>query len=417
MNYQRQQAERRGRQQQAAVARARAAAARDAERARRSSELARAAAARASVADRQAAAKQAAEMHAEARLSEVAAMNADLANTLADIDRLLATTLEVDDFVDLEALKVTSVEHPPFEVGDLGSPTPDPPGLVYSPQPVYREPPAVSGISAALGGKKKHEEAVARARADYDAACRRWHEDATAVHAAYLIKHEEREQMERARLAKIVEAQRVYQEECRQREADAELQNSQLAKLINDLAFDVESAIEEYVDIVLANSVYPDAFPVDHDHRFDLGTRELTLKVTVPEATHIPTVKEYRYVKAKDEITSTALPVKTQKDRYANAVMQIAVRTLHEIFEADRAGRIHSISLIVGVQRNAPTTGRPETVPLVVVAADRDTFMGFDLAHVVPMAMLTHLGAALSKSPHDLTPADTSHGVRGRAPA
>ena len=38
----------------------------------------------------------------------------------------------------------------------------------------------------------------------------------------------------------------------------------------------------------------------------------------------------------------------------------------------------------------------------------------FDLANVVPHATLTHLGAALSKSPFDLTPADSSAGVRVR---
>jgi restriction system protein len=92
----------------------------------------------------------------------------------------------------------------------------------------------------------------------------------------------------------------------------------------------------------------------------------------------------------------------------------VAVRTLHEVFEADRAGKIHSIALTVGVDRVAPATGLPETVPLVLVAADRETFTGFDLANVMPWATLDHLGAALSKSPFDLSPADTSRGVRQR---
>jgi restriction system protein len=177
----------------------------------------------------------------------------------------------------------------------------------------------------------------------------------------------------------------------------------------------VPDAIEEYVGIVLSNSVYPEAFPVTHEHAFDLSTRELTLTVTVPEPSAVPSVKEYRYVKAKDEIAPAALPVKAQKDRYANAAWQVAVRTLHEVFEADRAGKVHSVALTVGVDRVAPATGRHETVPLAVVAADRDMFSEFDLANVVPHATLLHLGAALSKSPFDLTPADTSAGVRVRA--
>jgi restriction system protein len=119
-------------------------------------------------------------------------------------------------------------------------------------------------------------------------------------------------------------------------------------------------------------------------------------------------------VKAKDEITSTNLPVREKKERYVNAVWQVAVRCLHEVFEADRAGKIHSIALAVGVDTVDTATGRPTTVPLVFVAAERETFNSFDLTKVVPQDTLRHLGAAMSKSPFDLVPADTSRGVRVR---
>ncbi len=159
---------------------------------------------------------------------------------------------------------------------------------------------------------------------------------------------------------------------------------------------------------------YPDAFPVSYDYEFDLSNRELRLTVTVPPPSDVSAVKEYRYVKAKDLITSTQLTLKAQKDRYADAVHQVAVRTLHEIFEADRGGKIHSIALTLGTEARSPATGLSDAIPLVIVAADRQTFSHFDLTNVVPRATLDYLGAAVSKSPFDLTPADTSHGVRAR---
>jgi restriction system protein len=414
LNYQAQQAEKRRRQQAAAASRAQAAAQREAERAYREAERAAAASQRASAAEQKEAQKLAARMHAEARTAEVAAMNADLTQLYGEIDGLLASTLDVDDYVDLESLKISTVEHPPFDPGYLASPTPPMPQLVYPPEPVYQEPTAPKGLSAAFGGKKRHEEAVAQARAAHEAAHRAWHEHCTRMHADYVTVSEGRQQAEQYRLNKLRAAEAAYQDQCRQREADAEARNQQLSKFINDLAYDVESAIQDYVGVVLSNSVYPDAFPVSYDHKFDIASRELTLTVTVPDPSSIPTVKEYRYVKAKDEIVPTALPVKEQKERYANAVWQVALRTLHEIFEADRAGKIRSVSLTVGTSHIAPATGRLENVPLAVVAADRDTFSTFDLSNVVPHATLTHLGAALSKSPFDLKPADTSAGVRVR---
>lgn len=410
LQHQAQLAEKRQRQQQAAAYRAHVAAVREAERAQAAAERARLAAARASVAERARLEKEAARMHAESQMAEVASRNASVRSTLDEIDGMLAATLAVDDYVDLESLKI-KVEHSPFDARGLDTPFAELPPLVYPPEPVYQEPPAPGGL---FGAKKKHEQAVQRARTEFEAARQQWHAHATRMHAEYVAAMQKREQDEATRLKRLAEAKERYEQDCRQREADAKARNEELARLINDLAFDVESAIQQYVDIVLSNSVYPDAFPVTHDDQFDLITRELALTMTVPPPSAMPTVKEYRYVKAKDEIVATSLSLKEQKDRYANAVFQVAVRTLHEVFEADRNGKIQSIALTIVAKRISPATGLEETIPLVVTAAGRETFTAFDLGKVVPRATLEHLGAALSKAPFDLTPADTTRGVRLR---
>ncbi|GGR74403.1 restriction system protein [Nocardioides luteus] len=414
INYQAQQAEKRRRQQEAQAVRAHNAAVRDHERAVKAAERARAAAARASEAQRKEAEKEATRLYLEARTAEVEALNKELKSSYDDIDSLLSWTLGIDDYVDLESLKAIA-EHPPFDPGRLGTPTPSVPDLVYPPPPPpYVEPATPKGLAGAFGGKRKHAEALAAAQAAHQQAVAVWHEQCAKSyeeHAAALAK---REQAEAERLARLAEAEAAYRGECVQREADVAAKNEELTKFINDLAFDVEYAVRDYVGIVLANSVYPDAFPVDHDYSFDLPTRELTLKVDIPEPSAVPTVKEYKYIKAKDEIATTQLAAKAQKDRYTAAVHQVALRTMHEVFEADRVGKIRSVALTVGTNTIAPATGQPKYVPLVIVAADRDTFNSFDLAKVVPKATLDHLGAAVSKSPFDLAPADTSRGVRQR---
>jgi restriction system protein len=348
-------------------------------------------------------------------MAEVASLNAALAQSHEEIDSILDVALSAGNHVNLEALRITAVEHPPFDPGPSGTTNPPVPPPVYPPQPVYREPPAPPGR---LGVKKKHAELILLARAEFERAQRAWQDKNRVIYAAYGEEVSRREAAERARLEQVAALQVRYRAECRQRQADAEVRNQALTKLINDLAFDVEAAIQEYVTIVLSSSVYPDAFPVDYDHDFDLTTRELRLTVTVPPPAAVPSVKEYRYIKTKDEVTSTALPAKAQKDRYTGAVVQVALRTLHEVFEADRGGKIQSIALNVGTSALSPATGLRESVPLVIVAADRETFSRFDLSNVVPLSTLEHLGAAVSKSPFDLMPADTSRGVRvrGRLP-
>ena len=411
LNYQMQQSAKQQQQRQAAAYRSSVAAQREAERAQKAYERATAAAARSSEAERKAAEREAARLHVEARLAEVEAMNATLADDLAAVDGLLTATLDVDDYVDLEALKISTVEHPPFEPGGLAIESPAVPAPNWPIEPVYLEPLAPRAL---IGGKKKHEEAIAAAQAKFAADHQRWQEYVHWLDQQYRDALTHRAQAEAVRADRLAAARSTYDNQCRQREDEAAQHNAALTKLINDLAFDVEAAIQEYVGIVLANSVYPSVFPVSHEHEFHLTTRELTLEVLVPEPSALPAVKEHKYVRAKDEIAPTALPIREQKDRYANAVWQVAVRTLHEVFEADRAGKIHSIALRVGVRAIDPATGRQGIVPFVVVAVDRETFRGFNLGNVVPHATLEHLGAALSKSPFDLTPADTSRGVRTR---
>lgn len=407
LQYQSRQAAKRQEQQAKAEQQTYAAAVRDLERTRRELQWQEVAQARASEKDRKAAEKAAAAAYAAARLAEVASLNAGLESTYAEIDGLLAATLDVDDFVDLVELRNSTPEAPDFDPGDLGISTPDIPELVYEPQPPDPELPKSGGL---FGGKKRAAEAAV-IQAQCDAEIAAWNERNTARYEAHVVAVEARKVAEEERLQAIEAARQAHLAAFNEQ---MENRKQELQRLIDNLGFDVEEAIQEYVEIVLSNSVYPDVFPVNHDADFSVAERELTLTVTIPSPAVVPAVKEFKYNKAKDEITETKLPIGQARERYASAVHQVAVRTLHEIFEADRAERILTISLTVQTEHISPSTGQTEVVPLIIVAADRETFTKFDLSRVVPSATLETLGAALSKKPYDLVPADTSRGVRGQ---
>jgi restriction system protein len=264
-------------------------------------------------------------------------------------------------------------------------------------------------------GKKKHTEQVAQVEqlnatrhAEWQQAMA-WREH---EHRLTLGTHAE---VERERVARLEQARRTYAAECEARDRDTVEMNGQLEALISGLAYGVDSAVQEYVTIVLSNSVYPDEFPVTFEHTFDAASRELTLQASIPPPGDVPSIKAYRYSKSSDEITSTALSAKEQKTRYSTAVLHVALRTLHEVFEADRAGHIHTIAATVGTKAQNPATGRLEFIALAKLAADRATFTGFNLANVVPAATLQHLGGVISKNPLELVPIDGGHGVRSHS--
>ena len=135
------------------------------------------------------------------------------------------------------------------------------------------------------------------------------------------------------------------------------------------------------------------------------------MRVLISGPGSIPETKAYKYTKATDEITSTDLPQKQCRDRYAGAIHQVALRSFHEVFESDRRGLIKTVSLEVGTKTIDPATGLATYVPFVIAGAERTAFMKFDLSAVVPRLTLDHLGAAVSKNPYELVPTERS-GVR-----
>lgn len=394
-------------QRQRAATRQHQANVRQVEQAQRAAERAYLAATRASEADRKRLEKEAAAAHVAAMQAEVEQRNADLRDQYAEIDGLLSATLEVDDFVDLEKLRIR-VEHPPFPRVDLRVPLRAPVPIPDPPLPVQHAPQEPSGM---FGKKKKLAEAQAAAASQYAADYYAWQAASAALPQRRAAQAEEYATAEQQRRARLAWEDSKYAQECEARETSAAAQNAELDQLITGLGYGTVEAVQEYVGIVTANSVYPEWFPVESISAFDPATAELSLKVLIPGPDQIPTIKAYRYVKASDEITTSPLTAKDLRDRYSGVVHNIALRSVHEVFEADRRELIHSVSLELGTETINPATGRQTYVQFVALAVSREQFLSLDLTAVVPAATLDHLRAVVSKNPHALAAVD-GNGVR-----
>lgn len=391
-----------------AARRAQTAASAQMQRARAAQERAEARLARASEAERKQIEREMKDAYVAARLAEVDELNENLAEEYGEIDGLLASTLSVDDFVDLEALK-KSVVHAPFARMELKTPRPVPAPIPVPEQPRLREPEAPTGL---FGKKKRLEEAQQQAQAEYQSALHQWEDYRAGIPAREAELKRQHAALERTRLDMLAAEQERYDSAMARQKDEVAEHNAAIDALVVGLGYGATDAVQEYVGIVLANSIYPGSFDVEHDAVFDPETAELRLQVIVPAPDTLRTVKSFRYVKASDEIAETQLSKKDANDRYAGALHQVALRSLHEIFEADRRGLIQAISLQVGPNAKDPATGRDRFMPLIAVTSPRDKFLEFDLSSVVPSATLQHLGAAVSKTPAALTVVDVA-GVRG----
>ncbi|MDO8950930.1 MAG: hypothetical protein Q8S43_08730 [Actinomycetota bacterium] len=364
---------------------------------------------RANAAEDKRLAKEASDAHLAEMAAEVERRNSGLAEALQAIDSILTATLGEDDYLDLATLHVVA-EHPPFSRTDLEEPVPMPDPVIDPPEPVWVPPIPPKGLMGVLG-KKNHEKAVAQAGEAYWKAVADWKAGVTQAELARQESASQHAEMEAKRVAALQVERATYAAECSARESAAAERNEALDTLNVNLGYGAADAVEEYLSLVFSNSAYPASYPVEHDFSFDGATAELRLQVLVPGPDKVSTTSAYKYTKATDEITTTSLSQKACRDRYAGAVHQVALRSLHEVFEADRRGLIKTIALEVGTETIDPATGREGYVPFVAVCAERDSFLELDLSNVIPAATLGHLGAASSKNPYELVAADAS-GIR-----
>lgn len=385
------------------------AAVRQSEQARKAEERAQVQLAKASASERKRLEKEAREAHLATMEAEVDERNGKLEQLYEEIDSLLVSTLNMDDYVDLNSLRI-KVTHPQFSRTDLEVPISHPPPIPVPSEPVLVLPKPPSGL-ASFFGKKKHAEALEEAQRAHDRALMEWRAACQNVLTRRQKDKEVHADKEAKRLELLKSERARYANECAARETEAIEANKKLDELVTNLGYGTTDAVQEYISIVLSNSVYPDHFQVTHEFEFESSTAELRLRVLVPGPGEIPEIKSYKYAKATDEIISTSLSQKECRERYASAIHQVALRSFHEVFESDRRGLIKTISLEVGTNAIDPATGHQTYVPFVIAAAERESFLGFELSAVVPALTLARLGAAVSKNPTNLDAAIRS-GVR-----
>lgn len=351
---------------QAAQVRSQAAARKEAERARTAYLRAQAAAE-----------KERKRLYAESRAAHVAAMNADLDAAIGVLEGLLVASLRTGDLVSFSSLKKPA-SRPPWGHADLERAEPAPVPETFMPAPA-------AGL-AKMFGKSKYERAVAEARARYEQAAE---------------EHRGREEQRAQALAK---ARAQWQAAAALREAEAKKQHEQVDAFEADYSRGDLDAVVSYCSMVLEASAYPDGFPQRFKFAYVPESRQAVVEYELPTVDVVPTVRAYRYVKASDTIAESMRPQNQIKALYASVVAQVAIRTVHELLQSDKAGHIDTVVLNGLVDTTDPGSGQRIRPCLVTVRTTLESFSQLDLANVEPLACLKHLSAGVSKSPAELLP-------------
>ena len=258
--------------------------ARDLERARKAYE-------RATLADQ----KERQRLYMEARTAEVALKNEELETLIDQLNALLADTLSVDDYFDLDTLK-EQPDVPPFQPGALGNAEAAPIIGLYLPAPL-------SGMRKLVpGAKAKYEQEVAAANEHYQ-------HDLDA-HAA----------REAERLRQLAQKRAEYERQVAEIMQRNAAQHEEIERLKQDYAVGRPDAVAYYCSLVLQSSVYPDGFQQHARIAYVPESKQLVVEYGLPPFEIIPDIGAYKYNKTKDEVTTTARPTTQRKALYSSVI-------------------------------------------------------------------------------------------------
>jgi restriction system protein len=267
--------------------------------------------------------------------------------------------------------------------------------------------------------KSRAEQKAQAAQAIYLADHNAWKEIVQQVEMANQQRANELFGRDHAAWAESVERTRVENERCyAQNVADVEKWNYEAQSYSRrtrkeDAAIDERrtkyealqpDGVEDYCEMVLAKSEYPDGFPHDFDLEYTPETKILIVEYALPAPEHLPRLKEVKYVKSKDSFTETFLSESELNKLYDDALYRICLRSLHELFRADVVNALAAISFNGWVNSVDKATGQGVNACVLSIQVKKNELQTINVENVEPKTCFKALKGVGSSKLHSLTP-------------
>lgn len=347
--------------------------------------------------------REAAAKDVESKKRVAAEQTSEAVAALEALKGVLAHTLTVHDAIDWESLKDTS----PYPVPMPEAPAaPAPPVQAPAPPEPVRADPRYKprmGLLDYLSGPRRQAR-LAEADRLFASDREAWAQSVEQLrqqHSADMLAHA-------AQVKQIEESHASEVASWRHDEASFLQQQAEANAAIDERRAEYEAgnpeAVTDYCGMVLDNSEYPDCFPKDYELEFNPSNGVLVVDYQLPSPDELPSTVEVKYVASRDEFTVKRVSDRQLNQMYDDALLQAALRTLHELFEADVIGALASVNFNGWVKSVDRATGQATESCVLSIQVLRDEFMALDLALVDPKACFKKLKGVSAAKLHALTP-------------
>ncbi|MBA8888296.1 restriction system protein [Dokdonella fugitiva] len=334
----------------------------------------------------------------------------EVTDAVAELQGVLAHTLGVDDRIAFDSLRVHEAP-PQFVEPSLVLPS-------YAPDTTLRDPAKPASLEALL--KAKVRPATFFERILRSSRVSRETQQVTAQHEAAVGKYQQsleavaqqrrahkdafdraREKLQADHAQKVGLARRNHEARLSSYNAKRQQRDAEVTALEESYRRGEAESVELYNEMVLSRSDYPPGFPQKFRLVYQPENRQLVIDFELPAIGIVPTVEEYRYVKARRAIDEKPRKPAAIKAIYRELVAQTALRTLHEVLEADQGSHLDTVVFSGYVNKIDETTGQEIRPYLVSLRVTKEAFLPINLARVEAQACLKNLGAQVSPSPEE----------------
>lgn len=335
---------------------------------------------------------------------------------LDQVERLLLHTLDIDDAVNWDELKAIGKFSEPypekrFEAEIRKVRKPDSP--VYKPLP--NEPDVskfepdldiVDRLIKFLGDKKRRaaEERFERAYQNYLVKRKAIEDENSSLLEAYNKEQAEADEqinLLKRQCEKEVNAWKEAEKDFYEKQTEY---NERVDQLKSNYLKGEVTAILEYCELVLNRSEYPEAFPKDFDLEYNPTNKLLVVDYVLPAPEQFPKLTEVKYIAAKKELKEYYLSDVQLAKVYDTSIYKIALRTLHELYEADQINAIQTIAFNGWVNSIDKGTGKPINACIISIQVNKEEFEEINLAYIDPKTCFKNLKGVGSSKLINITP-------------
>lgn len=190
-------------------------------------------------------------------------------------------------------------------------------------------------------------------------------------------------------------AQYEFDKEKADYENEAKTYNQELLEFKKAFGAGDEEAVIEYVTKVLNDSEYLPDMVRDFEINYNKESKSLLIDYVLPSPDDVPNTKELKFVKTAKEIRDVPFKKGEFESFYDGIISQIALRTLHEVFESVYTDAINTIIFNGMTSATDKATGQTIEPYILSVLTNREQFEAINLSKVDPIACLSALEAKM----------------------